>query len=145
MVRTLNELGKRPYDSFLFNTLVLREGDETISLQVRRIALRSLRDQHVLPSFEDVVETLGGSPATLRRRLARTGTSYRDIRDSCRREVALDLLSHSRASIEEIATRLDFCDSDAFRRTFRDWFGEPPSTYRQRLQGASVDQEAHTA
>ncbi|MDD3799068.1 MAG: helix-turn-helix domain-containing protein [Novosphingobium sp.] len=134
VVRTLDEISRRPDDSFLFNTLGMDEEDEAISLRVRRIALRSLRDRHVLPPFEDVVDALGMSAATLRRRLARAGTNYREIRDSCRREVALDLLRHSAAPIEAISARLDFCDSDAFRRAFRDWFGVPPTTYRQRLR-----------
>ena len=139
VVRTLEEVGSRPHDSFLFNIPVAEEGDEAVTLRVRRIALRSLRDKHVLPAFDDVVETLGTSAATLRRRLARAGTSYREIRESCRREIALDLLRHSGSPIEQISVRLDFCDSDAFRRAFRDWFGVSPSSYRQRLR-----ENAHT-
>lgn len=140
VVRTLEEVGRRPNDSFLFNTLGMDEGDEPASLTVRRLALHALRERHALPTFENIVTALGTSPATLRRRLAQAGTNYREIRDSCRREVALDLLRHSSTPIETISEQLDFCDSDAFRRAFREWFGVPPTTYRQRLRKSAAVQ-----
>lgn len=120
--------------NFLFPTLrgdAQQEEGEELSLKVRGIALRALRNGERLPSFDEVAARFSGSAATLRRRLARTGTSYRQIRDSCRREVALSLLRYSDASIEAISERLDFCDSDAFRRAFHGWFGVAPSAYRQ--------------
>ena len=64
-------------------------------------------------------------------RLTDEGASYREIKDSCRRELGLDLLRRSSLPIEEIAVRLDFCDSDAFRRAFHDWLGMPPTRYRR--------------
>ena len=108
---------------------------------VRRLALRALRDRQRLPPFEEVVLAVGSSAATLRRRLAAEGTSYREIKDSCRRELGLDLLRRSELSIEEISARLDFCDADAFRRAFQTWFGTAPSRYR-RASRQSVSGEA---
>jgi AraC-like DNA-binding protein len=135
VLRGLDEPGAQSATgNFLFPTLrgdAEEEAGEELSLKVRGIALRALRDGDRLPSFDEVAARFSGSAATLRRRLARAGTSYRQIRDSCRREVALNLLRYSDASIETISERLDFCDSDAFRRAFRGWFGVAPSAYRQ--------------
>jgi AraC-like DNA-binding protein len=130
VVRTAEEFDARPPGGFLFDTGGAGARG-TAADEVRRIALGSLRNARRLPAFDDLVATVGGSAATLRRRLAREGTSYREIKDSCRRELGLDLLRRSNLPIEEIAERLDFCDSDAFRRAFREWLGMPPSRYRQ--------------
>lgn len=100
---------------------------------VRRIAMRSLRDDLHLPSFAEVAKGTSLSPATLRRRLSERNTSYRQIKESCRREIGLKLLRHSNLTIEDIAARLDYCDSDTFRRAFRDWMGESPSQFRREL------------
>jgi AraC-like DNA-binding protein len=119
--------------SHLLETPDGEEPAHMLSIRVRRIAMRALRESGRLPSFELIVATVGGSTATVRRRLAAAGMNYREIKDSCRRELALKLLAQPHGSIEEFATRLDFCDSDAFRRSFRTWFGASPSAFRARL------------
>ena len=98
--------------------------------RVRGMAIRALKAEQRLPSFEDIAREAGLSPATLRRRLKDQGTSYRQIKESCRREMGLKMLRYSTLSIEDIATRLDYCDSDAFRRAFRSWMGMSPSKLR---------------
>ena len=108
---------------------------ETAALpRVRAIAIEELRRNCRLPSFEEIVAQLGCSGATLRRRLAREGSSYREIRNSCRREITLDLLSRTNFSIEEISRLGDFSDSDAFRRAFREWTCETPRAYRAQIK-----------
>jgi AraC-like DNA-binding protein len=124
--------------SFLFGA---DEGKSfgNIADQVRRVALRALRDEQRLPSFEEIAAAAGASPATLRRRLMAQDTSYRKIKESCRRELGLKMLRHSSLSIEEIAGRLDYCDSDAFRRAFRSWMGTSPSRLRGDAHSARND------
>jgi len=102
--------------------------------KVRAIAIEELRRHSRLPSFEEIVGRFGCSSATLRRWLASEGASYREIRNSCRREITLDLLSRTDFSIEEISRRGDFSDSDAFRRAFREWTGETPRSYRAQIR-----------
>jgi len=115
--------------SFLFD-----EVDDHVQLGVaehaRRIVFGSLRERHVLPTLDELSIELNCTRAVLRRNLAKAGVSYNYIKDSCRRELALDLLRRSRLSVEEIAIRLGFCDSDAFRRAFREWMGVTPLRYR---------------
>lgn len=107
--------------------------DLPFAYRIRAMVLQTLRDEHRLPSFDKFVQYFASSRATLRRRLAHEGTSYREIRDSCRRELALDLLCRTNHSIESIATMLDFCDSDAFRSAFSTWVDETPTAYRRRM------------
>jgi AraC-like DNA-binding protein len=134
VVRTAEEMAERPAQAMLFGAGYGEASQPPISDQVRRIALTALRDSQRLPAFEDIVAAVGSSEATLRRRLAREGVSYRQIKDSCRRELALDMLRRSTLPIEDIAARLDFCDSDAFRRAFREWLGISPTGYRREAR-----------
>jgi AraC-like DNA-binding protein len=131
VLRTVEDLISRSPQNFLFPVGGQDRPDAPAAEEVRRIAMRGLQESQRLPAFEEIVGQMGGSAATLRRRLSREGVSYREIKDSCRRELALNLLRRPDLPIEEIAGRLDFCDSDAFRRAFNDWLGMPPSRYRR--------------
>ena len=135
LVRTTGERGQTSAPA----SLALLDPEETPAERaalprVRAIAIEELRRKCRLPSFEEIVAQLGCSGATLRRRLAREGSSYREIRNSCRREITLDLLSRTNFSIEEISRRGDFSDSDSFRRAFREWTGGTPRTYRAQIR-----------
>ena len=99
--------------------------------RTRRIMYRALRDRGELPSVDDLCDQFACSKSQLRRWLAREGISYNAIKESCRRELALDLLRRSRFSIEDISTRLAFSDADAFRKAFRQWTDLSPTEYRR--------------
>ena len=131
LIRSADELAERPRSSLLFQGRAVPRGPNPTD-RVREIALRALRERRSFPSFVTIAGMTGQSEATLRRRLADEGSSYRAIKESCRREVALDLLRRTDIGIEEIASRLDYCDSDAFRQAFRKWIGMAPTTYRRQ-------------
>ena len=131
IVRNGEELAGRPLNNLLFVSGAREANGAPAELRVREIAMAALRSARRLPSFGEIVAVLGSSEATVRRQLARGGTSYRQVRESCRRELALHLLRRTGMSIEEIAGRLDYCDSDAFRQAFRLWTGHSPTAYRQ--------------
>jgi len=104
----------------------------------RRIMYRGLRDHGELPSPDELCTQLGCSKSQLRRWLAQDDMSYNAIKESCRRELALDLLRRSNLSIEDIATRLDFADSDAFRKAFRQWTRLSPTEFRKEHPPATA-------
>jgi len=99
--------------------------------RVRRILYQALAAGQCPPSLDATADKVGMSRASFRRQLSQKGLSYRNIKDSCRREIAMDLLSRTDLNIEEIAGRLSFCDSDAFRRSFGEWIGMAPSQFRK--------------
>lgn len=134
VVRSGDELATRPPQSFLYDIGIQDPSALPLAERARRIAFQALRDGQRLPDFESLSRRLNTSPATLRRHLTRAGTSFKAIKNSCRRELGLDLLRRSELSIEDISNRLDFCDSDAFRRNFREWMGISPSRYRREGQ-----------
>jgi len=83
------------------------------------------------PSLEEVAEHLGTSPRTLKRHLARAGTSFRAIVDDVLEHKALLLLARRELSIEQVADRLGYSDVANFTRAFRRWTGRTPSVVRQ--------------
>jgi len=84
------------------------------------------------PVFEDIASELEIAPTTLRRRLEAEGTSYQDIKDQLRSDLAIDRLCHSSLSVDEIGAELGFHDASAFHRAFKRWNGLQPGEYRKR-------------
>ena len=137
VVRTLDDYEQRMGQSFLFD-LPEDPAESALTERARRILYSALRKQRTLPTLDELSVQLECSRARLRRELAKAGASYNLLKDSCRRELALDLLHRSRLSVEEVAVRLGFCDSDAFRRAFRHWMDMSPLQFRKQAARAAV-------
>ena len=84
----------------------------------------------------NVAARLGISETTLRRRLHDEGTTFRAVKDAVYDELAKEWLMAGEVSVEQIAERLGYSDSFAFRRAFQRSNGCPPTAYRKRLNGA---------
>lgn len=86
----------------------------------------------LLPSgaaMKDVAEALGTSERTLRRRLAESGATYREVLEDVRRSAAPGLLE-SGLSTEDVAARLGYADAAGFAHAYRRWFGVGPRARR---------------
>lgn len=70
------------------------------------------------------------STATLRRRLAEAGSSFREVSSEARRRAAASLLA-TEHSLEDVAAQLGFSDARSLRRACRTWFGMAPAEYRK--------------
>ena len=84
------------------------------------------------PDLAQIAEELGVGLSTLHRKLDQEGVIFRDIKDSLRRDLAIDRLTHSSASVAQIAVELGFAEPSAFHRAFKTWTGVRPGDYRQR-------------
>lgn len=82
------------------------------------------------PDLESAASALHTSGRSLRRHLARMGTSYQQVLDEVRKRLALQYLSTTHLSLYEIAYLLGFSDPSNFRRAFRKWTGKLPGDYR---------------
>jgi len=100
-----------------------------------RQALRPLLAGGV-PSQETAAELLCTTPRTLRRRLAKEHTTWRDEIHGLIFEKALLHLEEGRASVAEIAEDLGYSRPEHFTRFFRDRMGIPPSAYRAEVEQA---------
>jgi len=86
-------------------------------------------------SLEVVASYLNLTPRTLHRRLADEESSYKQILEEVKSSLAISYLSNSDMSIKEIAFFLGYDDLSNFRRAFKRWTGQTPSTYRDQPRG----------
>ncbi|MFG3495540.1 AraC family transcriptional regulator [Streptomyces sp. NPDC047928] len=113
-----------------FELLSRRAYGTTVAEQVHGALARALRYSPRLPAPDEVAARLAVSPATLRRRLQREGTSYRRLRDAVLRDAAIAGLVAGREPIAVLAARLGFAEDASFHRAFRRWTGTTPGAYR---------------
>jgi len=101
--------------------------DGSIRARVRREIVEALPET---PSVEEVARTLGMSERTLQRRLVEAGTSWAQLLDELRSDLAARHLEDTRMSIGEIAFVLGFRSQGSFTRAFKRWTGRTPSDAR---------------
>lgn len=82
-------------------------------------------------SLIDAARSLGLSPRTLQRRLARLGTSFEVLVDQWRREQARQHLAQGAMPVASIARQLGYSDPAHFIRAFRRWEGHAPISWRR--------------
>jgi len=101
------------------------------SADVRRLLGALLRQAE--PRRRDIAAALHLSDRTLQRRLHAEGTSFQQLVDETRRELAQEYLRKSRHSLQRVAEMLGFDDPSNLHRACRRWFGETPGGYRARF------------
>jgi AraC-like DNA-binding protein len=104
---------------------------ESVSGRVRAEVASQLRKGAV--SMQAVARRLAMSAATLRRRLEAEGSTFSDIVDQLRRDLAVQYLCEPGTGISEAAFLLGFSSVTAFTRAFRRWKGVSPTEYRNAL------------
>jgi AraC-like DNA-binding protein len=102
----------------------------------RRIAERLGAGDAALPS---VAGDLQLHPRTLQRTLRRHGTSFQELLDDVRCQLAVQYVSTTDAPLGHVAHSLGFIDASAFSRAFRRWTGQSPSAYKSsgRMRAAT--------
>lgn len=88
-------------------------------------------------SVEAASTLMGVHRRTLNRELAAAGTTFRELRDEARRELACHLLQDTRVGASEIATTLGYTDPASFTRAFKRWTGTTPTGWRRERGGAA--------
>lgn len=82
------------------------------------------------PGIEQTADRLKIGSRTLRRRLASENTTYKQLVQEIRCQLAEEYLRASPLSIQEIADMLDYSDVANFRRAFIVWKGVSPARFR---------------
>lgn len=82
------------------------------------------------PSQDDIAKTLGMSISTLGRRLAKEGTTYKQLLVDIRKRLAEQYLDDPKLSLSEIAFALGYSDQAAFTNAYKSWTGHSPGSVR---------------
>lgn len=80
---------------------------------------------------DKIASNLYRSASTLQRQLSAEGTSYRDVLDETRRELAEAYLRDGRHSLAQTAFLVGFSDQSNFARAFKRWTGLSPGEFRK--------------
>ncbi len=102
--------------------------EENIITQVEKILLQHLPGGNATNTL--IAGELFLSPRTLQRKLQAKKTTFKNILDRVRLNVAREHIKDDNTSMIEIAFLLGFSESSAFSRAFKRWSGMSPTEYR---------------
>jgi AraC-like DNA-binding protein len=83
------------------------------------------------PTKTETARLLNMTSRTLLRRLREENTTFQEVSDHLREELAYDYLVREDCNIEKIAAMLGFSSSSTFSRAFVRWTGQRPSDWRE--------------
>jgi len=97
---------------------------------VSQIRSKLLAAKGHYPNADEIAQQLNVTPRTLRRRLAKTDSTFSDMLSDVRRQHALEYIQNKQLSIGEIAYMLGYSDPNNFGRAFKKWTSLTPAEYR---------------
>jgi AraC-like DNA-binding protein len=99
--------------------------------EVRQILMKNLMRPK---GFQDVAQDLNMSARTLRRKLREENSSFRQLVDELRRDMAIRFLRNTDLTVEDMAETLGFSDAANFRHAFRRWTNASPHEFKRRSE-----------
>ena len=84
------------------------------------------------PSAEEVAGDLAVGIRYLQGQLKDEGTTYQQVLDGVRKELAMDYLGQGDVSLYEVAFLLGFSEQSTFNHAFKRWTGTTPGKYQRR-------------
>lgn len=108
--------------------LVQINHSQSYSQQVMQTIAQRLKGD--LPTINEIARELATSVRQLQRDLKTEGTSFQQLLNETRKELALRHLKDSTTPIHDIAFLLGFSEPSAFNRAFKRWTGDTPRGHR---------------
>ncbi len=118
-------------DRYAYDSLASRP--QSFLDRARQASTAQIRDR---PSLAAIAKVLHLSPRTFQRLLLAEHTSYSDLLDTTRKQLALRYLDDPSIAIVEVALAVGYASLSTFYLAFRRWTGLRPGEYR-REQAAS--------
>lgn len=112
------------------NLLTRFKNPNALSSQIRKLLSQSSPADWL--ELHALAQHLHMSEATIQRRLKSEGMSYQQLKNDIRRDRAIELLTQTQQTLQEISDVLSFHDASAFHRAFKNWTGVNPGAYRQQ-------------
>jgi len=103
---------------------------ETTVDRVRRLLVASLGEGDI--TLAGMANKLRMSERTLQRRLADEGTTFDELVEHQRKQLALRYLADAKLAVSEVAYLLGYSEPSAFHRAFKRWTGVTPKDMRSR-------------
>jgi len=126
-------LGADPY----LNRFLLNYCEDALSHRKRAGTFRASVENAIAPllphgkaNVEEVARQLAMSPRTLARRLGEEDTSFSDVLEGLRNDLAARYLAEKDFGIAQVAWLLGYQETSAFSRAFKRWTGKAPRDTR---------------
>lgn len=91
-----------------------------------------------VPTIDEMAERMHVSARTLQRQLEANGSSYKELLDTVRADLAQKYMGKQELSILDVAFMLGFSEQSSFQRAFKRWFGATPGVYRRELKRETI-------
>lgn len=125
-------LNANPGLSLLFekhaNDILKQLKTPTLPVRVKAEIISLMKGEE--PTLATVADRLAMGVRTLQLHLKAAGTSYQQLLDDCRRELAVSHLREQNLSTTDIAYLLGFAEPSVFFRSFKKWTGQTPGAFR---------------
>lgn len=102
--------------------------NQTFSDIVRNYILASA---HQSTSLEQAADYLNMTVRTLQRKLGQENTSYKELLEEVRRNLAIEYLQTTTLTLDDIADKLGYSDSSSFCHAYKRWTGDNPGKLRR--------------
>ncbi|MGA7982290.1 MAG: AraC family transcriptional regulator ligand-binding domain-containing protein [Chromatiaceae bacterium] len=114
----------RMNDEYL-KSFVRSLNDTSVTERVRRAVLNDLPAGK--PAAADVARALAVSPRTLQRKLQQEGTTFEDVIEGLRKDLAQHYVQSGEYDLLELVYLMGFSTLPAFSRAYKSWTGRSPS------------------
>jgi AraC-like DNA-binding protein len=109
-------------------------GEDSLGNQLRRVLADLMAGGEA--NADAVCRRLRVSRRTMQRRLKDEKTSFQQILNEVRADLAVRYLSDKRLKSFEVAMLLGYSNLSSFTTAFKSWYDMPPAVYRQKILGA---------
>lgn len=123
-------------DNAVFQLIAIEREPASTSAAIRSLIAKDLPKRS--PSFAVISEHLHMSESSVRRRLMRENTNYQNLKDEVRCQIAVDKLLNDEIRIADLSEYLGFTEPSSFIRSFKNWTGDTPTTYREKMNALSA-------
>lgn len=114
----------------------MAEVNERFTKRVRHCLEVQLAEGEI--SRSRTAQLMNMTERTLLRRLKDEGTTFQEVLDKFREELAYDYLLRSDKTVQEVSTLLGFSETSTFSRAFKRWTGHSPSMSLQNQASSAV-------
>ena len=106
---------------------------DRINANTRAVKNRILnRLKAEIPKADEVARELAMSVRSLQKNLKQEGTSFQQILNAVRKEIAMQQLSRSHNNVTDVAFLTGFSDISVFSRNFKKWTGLTPTEFQNQ-------------
>lgn len=124
------------HNDVLLQKLLSSYAPETLVSRLRSVLIPQLSTGAV--SQDWAARALHMSSRNLQRHLQHEKTTFREVLDELRRDLAMEHMHNPCYRISEVAWLLGFGDSGSFSRSFRRWTGTSPREWRAKQKDPST-------